>query len=636
MLTVPPSPEHVAAWRAEYEADTRIILKPRPRLKLSEWAERYRQLSGGSAERGPWRNRRVPYLVEIMDAVIDPMVEDLTVMKPARVGFTEAVLINAIGYYMDQDPSPILVALPTIDDAEKFSKTKLVPAIESSPVLRELIPEPRSRDGTNTILHKEYPGGSIQIVGTNSPRMLRMRDARVVMADEVDAMEKPKNREEGKGEGDPLELLQTRNANWPNRKNIRGSSPTWKGASRIEEHYQLSDRRKYWMPCPHCGEYQILLFGGREKPFGLKWISGRPETVVYLCVKGCTIQERSKQAMHAESRWIAEDPGNPRRGYWFNALISMFDGVRWPRIVEQFLRSKDDEEKLQVVVNTVFAETYEVRGEQVQGAGMLARREVYPAPVPMGVGILTAFVDVQKDWGEVLVRGWGAGEESWRIRHESIPGDPEGKEFWDAVDAVLFDTYRHESGAMMTIRCALVDSGDRTAMVYEYVKPRQKRGVFASKGDKQIRTAPIVVRAKKPNDSGIRLLTIGTFTAKRRMFGSLRMLKPGPRCMHFHRLPDDASPARLAAFEAQDAEYFRQFEAERLIVDREGSRFSQVAARNEAIDLEVGCLAALYAQGPTIYEHLEHWASEVAKSVVAPAPSATAVGGRRVISSGVR
>jgi phage terminase large subunit GpA-like protein len=105
MRSVPPSPEHVAAWRADFEYDTRTILRPRPRLLLSAWAEQYRQLSGGSAERGPWRNRRVPYLVEIMDAVVDPLVEDITVMKPSRVGFTEAVLINAIGYYMHQDPS---------------------------------------------------------------------------------------------------------------------------------------------------------------------------------------------------------------------------------------------------------------------------------------------------------------------------------------------------------------------------------------------------------------------------------------------------------------------------------------------------------------------------------------------------
>ena len=460
--------------------------------------------------------------------------------------------------------------------------------------------------------------------------MLRMRDARVVIADEVDAMEPT-------AEGDPLDLLAKRADNAPNRKLIWISSPSWKGTSRIEKKYAVSDRRRYWMPCPHCGEFQVLMFGGREKPFGLKWVSGRPETAVYLCVKGCTIQERSKQAMHAEAKWIADEPEISKRGYWFNALISLFDGARWPRIVSQFLAGKDDEEKLQVVVNTIFAETYEIRGEQVKGSTMMDRREVYRAQVPMPVGILTAMVDIQKDWGEILVRGWGAGEESWRIRHEVFQDDPESESFWATVDSILFDTYRHESGAEMMIRCSLVDSGDRASTVYAYVKPRQRRGVFASKGDKQVKSAPIVVRAKKPNDAGVRLLTIGTFTAKRRMFGSLRM-KPGPRSMHFHRLPDDAPADRLAAFEAQDRAFFQQFEAEKLIVDREGARFIQVSARNESIDLEVGCLAALYAQGPAIYEHLDHWAEHVRVSAGTAKPATAAAGsaatGRRVISSG--
>lgn len=640
MRIVPPTAEDVAAWRAEYEEDTRQILKAKTRLRLSEWAERYRQLGGSSAEKGPWRNRRVPYLVEIMDAVVDPLVEEITIMKPARVGVTEGIILNAVGYFMHQDPSPVMVALPVNDDAETFSKKKLVPMLDNTPVLAELVPAPRSRDGSNTMLEKEYPGGSITILGTNSPRKMRMRDARLVAGDEIDAMENTH-------EGDPLDLLRKRADNYPNRKLIWASSPSWKGASRIEKKYDASDRRKYWMPCPKCGTHQVMMFGGREHSYGLKWLSGRPETAVYLCVKGCTILERSKAEMHMGAEWRAERPEVKARGYWFNALISLFDGVRWPRIIEQFLESKDDQEKLQVVVNTIFAETFELKSEKVEGTAMLARREVYPAQVPRGVGILTAFVDVQKDWVEVLVRGWGIGQESWRIRHDVIWGDPEGSELWDQVDAVLFDTYQHESGGTLGIHCSLIDSGDRTARVYEYVKPRQRRNVFASKGDKQIPNAPIVVRAKKPNDAGVKLLTIGTFTARRRMYGSLAIARHGPRFMHFHRLPETAPVDQIAAFEAQDAEYFKQFEAEKLVPEKDNHgltilRYKQVAPRNEAPDLEVGCIAALYALGPRVTDHLDHWVREANKtqpSVASyQAPQGMSGGGggggRRVVSSG--
>lgn len=602
-----PQPEHVEAWRLDYEADVRTVIKPRPRLTLAHWSERYRQMGGGSAEKGPWRNERVPYLVEIMNCVSDPTVERIVVMKPARVGFTEGVIINSIGYFMHQDPSAILVALPTIDDAEQFSKTKLRPAIDATDVLRDMMPKARGRDGSNTILYKEYAGGNVQLVGTNSPRMLRMKDARVLSADEVDAMPPTSG-----DEGDTITLLEKRVDNAPNRKIIIGSSPKLKGISRIEVAYQDSDRRRYWMPCPQCGEMQVLMFGTRETPWGLKWVNRRPETAVYVCVNGCTIEERTKRAMHEGAAWRPDNPSHATRGYWFNALVSMFDGVRWPRLVDSWLKAQANPETLQVFINTALAETYELRGEKIEGDSLFNRREVYADEVPNEVGVLTAFVDVQRGsggWLEVFVRGWGKDQESWRILHQRIEGSIDDIEVHEQLDAILLRPYHHASGTQLRIKRAFIDSGDQAAAVYAYVKPRQGKGIFASKGDKAIQNAPIVVRAKKPNDAGVKLMTIGTFTAKRRMFFRLKLTKPGPGYMHFHRLPDDADVAERAAFDAQDTEYFAQFANEKLVPakDSKGNRtfqYVQTGDRNESIDGEVGCLAALHALGPSIYDRL--------------------------------
>lgn len=613
---VPPRPEHVQAWRADYESDVRTILKPRPRFNLSRWASSFRQMAGGSAEKGRWSNERVPYMVEPMDALTDPTVERIVVMKPARVGYTESLPVNGTGYYMHQDPSPVLIALPTIDDAEKFSKMKLMAMIDATEVLRDLLPQARGRDGTNTILHKEYPGGNIQLVGTNSPRMLRMRDARVIFLDEVDAMPASSG-----DEGDTVTLLETRAANWPNRKVVMGSSPKWKGSSRIEKAYHDSDRRRYWMPCPQCGEMQVLMFGGRDTPYGLKWASRQPETAVYVCAhNGCTIEERHKHEMHRTAEWRPDNPGHPTRGYWFNALISMFPGVKWPRLVAQWLAAQENQDALQVFINTVLAETYELKGEKIEGDALFHRREVYAAEVPKDVGVLTAFVDVQRGsggWCEVLVRGWGKDQESWRILHERIEGSIDDTEVHDQLDAILLRTYTHESGAKMRIRRALIDSGDQASSVYAYVKPRQAKGIFASKGDKAIQNAPIVVRGKKPNDMGVKLMTIGTFTTKRRLFSRLKLQRPGiPGFMHFHRMADDADIAARAAFDAQDLEYFKQFAAEKLVPakDAKGNQIYQyvkVGERNEAIDLEVGALAALHALGPAVYERLAKIVAQV-------------------------
>lgn len=602
-------------WHSRFTREARAFLRPAPRLTVSEWARTHRQWKQGTAqEAGAYRTTRTPYLVEIMDSLSDPNVERLVVFKPARVGFTEGVIINSIGYYMHQDPSPILVVQPTVDDAETFSKEKLAPAIEATQVMRERIPEPRSRDGSNTILQKQFPGGRIGIVGTNSPRMLRMRDARLVFCDEVDAYPLSSG-----DEGDPVSLAFKRADNWDNRKLVIGSSPKLKGLSRIEAAYQESDRRKWWVRCPQCGEPQILMWGGKDTPFGVKWKSRQPETAIYVCVQGCVIEERQKGVMNAGGEWRAENPGHRTRGYWWNQLVSQLPGAAWPKLVHEFLEAQEKPELLQVFVNTVLAETWEIRGEKIEGDTLYARREVYPAEVPAGVGVLTAFVDVQRGtggWLEVLVRGWGKDEESWRILHERIEGSLDDAEVRDQVDAILFRAYRHEGGAPMRIRRAFVDSGDQASMVYSYVKSRQPRGVFASKGDKAIQDAPIVIRAKKPNDAGVKLMTIGTFTAKRRVFASLKRATPGPRFMHFHRLPDDADVAATAAFNAQDVEFFRQFAAEKLIPTRDSLgrsifRYEQIADRNEAIDLEVGCLAALHALGPSVYERLGKFAAQM-------------------------
>src|SRR3990167_2253731 len=145
-------------------------MSPPPRLTLSEWSDQYRHLSReNSAEPGLWSTARVPYLREIMDAVSNPDVSEMVLMKCSRVGFTEGVIGNGIGYYIDQDPSPILVVQPSDEDAEDWSKRKLAPMLRDTPRLEHRVAEARSRDSDNTILSKTFPGGSIKITGATSP-----------------------------------------------------------------------------------------------------------------------------------------------------------------------------------------------------------------------------------------------------------------------------------------------------------------------------------------------------------------------------------------------------------------------------------------------------------------------------------
>jgi phage terminase large subunit GpA-like protein len=187
-----------------------------------------------------------------MRAITDPFVEEVVVMKAARVGYTEGVVGNGIGFFIDQDPCPQLVVQPTVDDAEGWSKDNLTPLVEETPRLREKVRDQKSRNSGNTILTKRYPGGSLKAIGANSPRGFRRVTVRVVWFDEVDGYPP------GAGsEGDQISLGRKRAQTFDNRKIIMGSTPTLKDASRIETAYNASSQGRYYVKCPHCQHEQV-------------------------------------------------------------------------------------------------------------------------------------------------------------------------------------------------------------------------------------------------------------------------------------------------------------------------------------------------------------------------------------------
>jgi phage terminase large subunit GpA-like protein len=123
------------------------ILKPPPELSISDWADANRRLSSeASAEPGQWRTSRAEYQRGIMDAISNGAVESVVVMSSSQVGKSEA-LGNAVGYYIDQDPAPIMVVMPTERVAEAWSKDRFSPMARDTPCLAGRISDPKSRDG---------------------------------------------------------------------------------------------------------------------------------------------------------------------------------------------------------------------------------------------------------------------------------------------------------------------------------------------------------------------------------------------------------------------------------------------------------------------------------------------------------
>lgn len=605
------------------------IFRPPPKLTISEWADRHRYLSGlSSAEEGRWRTSRAPYQRGIMDVISDLRVQRVIWIAPSQCGKSE-LLLNTIGFFIDQDPSPMLMIQPTIEMARDFSEDRVKAGlIETSPRVRtKVTAQSGRRDPGNKMLRKTYPGGHLTLVGANSASGLASRPIRVLLGDEID-----KYPPSAGDKGDPISLATNRTKTFWNRKIVLATTPGVLGASRSEKEWKESDQRRYFVPCPHCAHKQHL----RWAQLKFDPTSG---AVDGYCCEGCgvLIEERYKAWMLERGEWTATKPDGQFPGFHLNGLYSPWSP--WADMVKKFLSAKDRPDTLQVFVNEDLAEWWDPQdGEGMRDDALLTRREPYAAEVPMGVGVLTAFVDVQKDWLELAVKGWGAGQESWLIAHHRLRGETSAVDVWNRLDPLLTKTYRHESGALMHIAIAGVDSGDGQNVhpVYTFVSPRQKRSpctVFATKGS-SVRGRPIVAgRASKRNKYGVRVIPVGTETAKDVIYQRLKIV----------RSPTGAAPPGFMHFpppqsDGADDEYLRQFSREKVFIRyhhgvpvREYHTVPD-GARNEAVDLEVGNLVMLHLLGAGVYDQLGMWAARAraegdrakAAPPAAAAPSETA------------
>ena len=406
-------------------AEMRARLRPPVRMTVSEWADRYRILSPESSpEPGPWRTSRVPYLREIMDTLGDPLVRRVCWVAASQVGKTE-VVNNYVGRSIDQNPGPILVVQPTLNMAEIWSKDRFTPMIRDTARLRAKIADPRARDSGNTMLHKTFTGGRLSIVGANSPSGLASRPIRDALFDEVDRYPSSVG-----SEGDPISLGEQRTRNFWNRKVFYVSSPGDLATSRIWQEWEASDMRRYFVPCPHCEHRQVLEWKN------VKWeteeVEGealhRPGTAVYVCANcGAIFEEMNKRRMLELGEWCATNPDGRFPGFHLSALYSPW--VTWAELAALWLEKKRSPEELKTFINLQLGEPWEERDQAFEPTDLASRAEKYPEQIPHGVGVLTAFVDVQADRLELSIRGWGEREESWLIGHHRIYGDPEQDEF---------------------------------------------------------------------------------------------------------------------------------------------------------------------------------------------------------------
>lgn len=558
------------------------ILEPPKKLTVSEWADEYRRLSPeASAEPGRWRTDRAPYQREIMDSVADKDTETIVIMSSAQVGKTE-ILNNIIGYFMDYEPSPLLLLQPTLEMAEAYSKDRLAPMIRDTPVLTNKVGDAKARNSGNTLLHKTFPGGHITMAGANSPSSLASRPIRILLADEVDRYPISAGTE-----GDPVNLAAKRTTTFWNKKKVYVSTPTEKGVSRIEKEFEESTKEEWCLPCPCCGRLQPLT-----------WAQIKFEDVTMEC-RFCRERFSEFEWKAGKGQWVPQNTNTDGkvRGFHLNALASPWE--RWSNIIKEFKDAKKKgKDTLKVFVNTFLGESWEDQdGEIDEIDSLIKRRKNYECEVPKGVLVLTAGVDVQDDRLEVEVVGWGVGKTSWGIEYKVFYGDPGQDAVWNQLDEYLSKTFCYKNGEGLSISCVCLDTGGHyTTEAYRFCKTREHRRIFGIKGNGGDDNKPYIGKATRGNREGIALFPINVDKGKETIISRIKIqFEESPGYCHF---PIEQEKGYTEDFfkgltsERRTLKYFkgvRKFEWKK-----------KAGVRNEPLDLRNYATAALEILNPNL------------------------------------
>ena len=579
-------------------------MKPPDDLTVTQWAERHRRLSSeSSAEPGPWRTSRTPYLREPMDAFTDPKVRRIVMVAASQVGKSELEL-NIIGYIIDEDPGSILFVHPTTIDAKEFSKLRIAPEIRDCPTLRRKVAAPKSRDSGNTLLQKTYPGGILTMCGSTEAHALASKPIRYVLGDERDRWATSAG-----NEGDPWELAMARQTTFYNAKAVEVSTPTIKNASAIEASYGEGTMERWKSRCPHCGQYheiqwEHIRYDYEESVVNHKKVY-KVKSVWYNC-PGCGCISDEATMKRAPARWEADNPAAYAQGvrsFWLNAFVSQW--ASWSSIVLKYLNAIGNTRKLQVVYNTCFGLLWEDRGDLEDEDSLMGRRDVEayglqeggtPIELPDGVLVLTAGVDTQDNRMEYEVVGHGHFGETWGIEKGIVMGRPDDDETWAKLDEVLFNrVFRFADGLGLPVSLTFVDQGGHFAgEVRLACHDRIRKKVFAIMGSKN-HDAPYT---KPPKEQKIMIqeqyigtcwmYEIGVDAGKQRIMDNLRVQTPGPNYCHFPRRDDYGSS------------YFAGLLSERLEYDASKKQpwvWKKIPGheRNEALDCRNYAMAAFKA-----------------------------------------
>lgn len=494
------------------------------------------------------------------EALDDPAVTKIVAMKSAQVAWTDGVLNNYLGRRISTDPCPIIIMFAKEGAAKDYNAEKFTPMVEATSQLAELIPVHKQRDRDNQWHFKNFPGGFLKLVSSNSPSSVKSTPAPVVCVEEPDDCN-----DNVRDQGDTITLLEERTKTFPRRKVIFGGTPTVEGVSRVEAGYKNSDQRKFYIPCHHCGDTHVMEWAN------VRWLSdeasnhevfghARPETAYYVCPHcGGVWSDADRNRNVRKGVWIATAEFFGTAGFYINELYSPFPGSTFARLAEKRLAAEHalgqgDDTKMRAFRNNTEGLSYAYVSDLPDSDTLKKRAEEYEEmTVPWGAMVVTAGVDVQHDRLAIIIRAWGRGEESWLVYWGEIYGQTmvPGQGAWVELEVLLGRTLRHQGGAALSIRAVSIDSSDgqTSDAVYDFVRRHKQKGYMAIKGrslddGREIFSPPkqSVDTGKKDKASkyGVRPYMVGTQRAKDLLLGHdagagrIRLVGSGPGRMHWY------------------------------------------------------------------------------------------------------
>jgi phage terminase large subunit GpA-like protein len=598
-----------------FEKELRQAFKPPTKYTISKWADEHRFLSTStSAYSGRWRTDRVPYMKFIMDCITNPRVEQVTLMMCSQVGKTE-LLLNIMGYYIDNDPCPIMFVMPTKDLVEQFSKRSFATMIRESDCFKNKI-QIDKKSSSNNVDYKEFSGGLVLFVGSQKANALASVPIRIVLADEIDRFAR-----EADKEGNPINLAKKRTANFTNRKWILCSTPTEDETSQIKKEYENSSAHKYYVPCVHCGYKQYL------KWQNVQWQNHDPKTAKYMCEEcGVLWDDRDRWRAIGNGEWIAENHDNIRNlGFHLPRFASGF--CKLSDVVQEFLDAKKDRLKLKVFVNTVLAETWKDSTAETAPETIMNMAEDYDFDkLPTEIMFITAGVDIQKDRIECMIVGWGDDFQAWVIDYVVLYGDPLQDAVWGELDTLLAKNYYSEEFEQeLSVKICAIDSGYIPQRVYnfaykyyysetEYKKSdcvffaTKGQDIVSSKGRHPLHDKRQVGNADKFRND-MKPFSCGTYEAKSMLYEFFNYDSVRKNYWHF--------PKKLTI------DFYEQLTAEKKYLEyKNGKEYYKwecpAGKRNEALDTAVLNLWCIHASDINFAEYREYLESQKVKKEIKP------------------